>query len=153
MLKSNKGLTLTSLVIYVIVLLIVIGLMSGFSGYFFKNANIITVKENYEEQYTRFLAYLIKDTNSDQLNFIKIIKTESEDNYLILRFKDGSQHQYVYSDKSKSIYYINVSETAPKKILLCNKVEDLTMMYSANILQLNMKINGRSYEKNINISI
>ena len=150
MLKSDKGITLTSLVIYVIVLLIVIGLMSGFSEYFYKNANKITIKENYEEQYTRFLAYLIKDTNSDQLNFIKI-KTDSENKYLILRFKDGSQHQYVYSDKN--IYYLNVSETTPKKILLCNNVTDLTMVYSTNILQVSMTINGRNYEKNINISI
>ena len=150
MLKSDKGITLTSLVIYVIVLLIVSGLMSGFSEYFYKNANKITIKENYEEQYTRFLAYLIKDTNSDQLNFIKI-KTDSENKYLILRFKDGSQHQYVYSDKN--IYYLNVSETTPKKILLCNNVTDLTMVYSTNILQVSMTINGRNYEKNINISI
>ena len=150
MLKSDKGITLTSLVIYVIVLLIVIGLMSGFSEYFYKNANKITIKENYEEQYTRFLAYLIKDTNSDQLNFIKI-KTDSKNKYLILRFKDGSQHQYVYSDKN--IYYLNVSETTPKKILLCNNVTDLTMVYSTNILQVSMTINGRNYEKNINISI
>ena len=125
MLKSDKGITLTSLVIYVIVLLIVIGLMSGFSEYFYKNANKITIKENYEEQYTRFLAYLIKDTNSDQLNFIKI----------------------------KTVYYLNVSETTPKKILLCNNVTDLTMVYSTNILQVSMTINGRNYEKNINISI
>ena len=151
MLKSDKGITLTSLVIYVIVLMIVLGLISGFMGYFYKNTNKITIKENYEEQYTRFLAYLIKDTNSDQLNFIKIIKTDSEDNYLILRFKDGSQHQYVYSDKN--IYYINVSETTPKKILLCSNVTDLTMAYSTNILQVSMTINGRNYEKNINISI
>ena len=151
MIKSDKGITLTSLVIYVIVLMIVIGLMSGFMGYFYKNTNKITIKENYEEQYTRFLAYLIKDTNSDQLNFIKIIKTDSEDNYLILRFKDGSQHQYIY--KYESIYYTNVSETTPKKILLCNKVTNLTMDYSANILQINMTINDRNYEKLLNINI
>ena len=150
MIKSDKGITLTSLVIYVIVLMIVIGLMSNFLGYIYKNTNKITIKENYEEQYTRFLAYLIKDTNSDQLNFIKI-KTDSENKYLILRFKDGSQHQYVYSDKN--IYYLNVSETTPKKILLCNNVTDLTMVYSTNILQVSMTINGRNYEKNINISI
>ena len=151
MLKSDKGITLTSLVIYVIVLMIVIGLMSGFMGYFYKNTNKITIKENYEEQYTRFLAYLIKDTNSDQLNFIKIIKKDSEGNYLILRFKDGSQHQYIYKDES--IYYTNVSETTPKKILLCNKVTNLTMDYSANILQINMTINDRNYEKLLNINI
>lgn len=150
MLKSDKGITLTSLVIYVIVLMIVIGLMSGFMGYFYKNTNKITIKENYEEQYTRFLSYLIRDTSSDQLYFVK---TDPDNNYLILKYKDGSQHQYVYLDKNKSIYYINVSETTPKKILLCNKVTNLTMDYSANILQINMTINDRNYEKLLNINI
>lgn len=148
MIKSDKGITLTSLVIYVIVLMIVIGLMSNFLGYIYKNTNKITIKENYEEQYTRFLSYLISDTNSDQLYFVK---TDSENKYLILKYKDGSQHQYIYSNES--IYYINVSDTAPKKILLCNKVTNLTMNYSTNILQINLTINGRNYEKNINISI
>ena len=148
MIKSDKGITLTSLVIYVIVLMIVIGLMSNFLGYIYKNTNKITIKENYEEQYTRFLSYLISDTNSDQLYFVK---TDSENKYLILKYKDGSQHQYAYSDKN--IYYLNVSETTPKKILLCSNVTDLTMAYSTNILQVNMTINGRNYEKKINISI
>ena len=148
MIKSDKGITLTSLVIYVIVLMIVIGLMSNFLGYIYKNTNKITIKENYEEQYTRFLSYLISDTNSDQLYFVK---TDSENKYLILKYKDGSQHQYIYSNES--IYYINVSDTAPKKILLCNKVTNLTMNYSTNILQINLTINGRNYEKNININI
>ena len=148
MIKSDKGITLTSLVIYVIVLMIVIGLMSNFLGYIYKNTNKITIKENYEEQYTRFLSYLISDTNSDQLYFVK---ADSNNKYLILKYNDGSQHQYIYSNES--IYYINVSETAPKKILLCNKVTGLTMDYSTNILQINMTINGRNYEKNININI
>ena len=149
MVKSDKGITLTSLVIYVIVLMIVIGLMSNFLGYFYKNTNKITIKENYEEQYTRFLSYLIKDTNSDQLYFVK-----SENNYLILKYKDGSQHQYIYSIDNKSIYYINVvSKTTLKKILLCNNVTNLTMNYSENILQINMTINDRNYEKLLNINI
>lgn len=149
MVKSDKGITLTSLVIYVIVLMIVIGLMSSFLGYFYKNTNKITIKENYEEQYTRFLSYLIKDTNSDQLYFVK-----SENNYLILKYKDGSQHQYIYSIDNKSIYYINVvSKTTLKKILLCNNVTNLTMNYSENILQINMTINDRNYEKLLNINI
>ena len=149
MIKSDKGITLTSLVIYVIVLMIVIGLMSNFLGYFYKNTNKITIKENYEEQYTRFLSYLIKDTNSDQLYFVK-----SENNYLILKYKDGSQHQYIYSIDNKSIYYINVvSKTTLKKILLCNNVTNLTMNYSENILQISMTINDRNYEKLLNINI
>ena len=61
MLKNNKGITLTSLTIYVIVLMIVIALMSGFVGYFNKNINNITASEESDEQFTLFLEYITKD--------------------------------------------------------------------------------------------
>ena len=40
--KSQKGITLTSLVIYIVVLLIVLGLLSNISKYFYSNTKYIT---------------------------------------------------------------------------------------------------------------
>ena len=59
--KSNRGVTLTSLVIYIIGLVIVITLMSNFSGYFYKNLSEVTIKQNADEQYSKFLSYITKD--------------------------------------------------------------------------------------------
>ena len=95
MLKSCKGITLTSLVIYVIVLMVVIALMSGFSGYFNKNINQITIKEESNEQFTRFLAYLTKDINNENINFAKTGQ-ENDIEYIIIKFEENEEHQYLY---------------------------------------------------------
>ena len=153
MLKSNKGVTLISLVIYVIVLIIVIALMSNFSGYFYKNTNKITINENNDEQITRFLAYLTKDTNSEELSSIKTgteNSTESNVNYIILRFKNGIEHQYLFKDNNK-VYFINKTNEVnkTKKVVLCNNVDlgNFTYDDASKTLTANISVNNKQYEK------
>ncbi|MBO4816632.1 MAG: hypothetical protein J5507_07120 [Clostridia bacterium] len=144
MLKSNKGITMTSLVIYVIVLMIVITLLSGFAGYFYKNVKLITIKEASDEQFTRFLAYLTKDINKGNINFVKN-GTYNETNYIILKFEDSIEHQYLY--KNNTIYFIDKNEN--KKINLCNNVNSCDFMYDDNskLLNTNININNKNYTK------
>ena len=61
--RSNKGITLTSLIIYVIGLTIVIALMGTFNGYFYRNVKTLTIKQNVDEEYSKFLSYITKDVN------------------------------------------------------------------------------------------
>ena len=144
MLKSSKGITLTSLVIYIIVLMIVIALFSNFSGYFFKNVNQITIKEIGDEQFTRFLAYLTKDINLDEINFVKT-GTYNNVNYIILKFEDNIEHQYLYANKA--IYYIDKNRN--KTINLCNNVSSCNFMYddTTKALTVNIIINNINYTK------
>lgn len=160
MLKSNKGLTLTSLVIYIIVLMIVIALMSNFSGHFYKNTNEISLKENNDEQITRFLAYLTKDTNSEELIFIKTgtetnESNESAINYIILKFRNGEEHQYLYKENNSAIYYINntTDESKKKNIILCRNISTCGFEYNGNnkILTINFIINNKLYSKSLDV--
>lgn len=150
MLKSCKGITLTSLVIYVIVLMVVIALMSGFSGYFNKNINQITIKEENNEQFTRFLAYLTKDINNENINFAKTGQ-ENDIEYIIIKFEENEEHQYLY--KKDSIYYIN--EAKNKKIRICNNVNSCDFEYdnTNKILTVNIVINNEEYSKSLNVNI
>ena len=150
MLKSCKGITLTSLVIYVIVLMIVIALMSGFSGYFNKNINQITIKEENNEQFTRFLAYLTKDINNENIKFAKTGQ-ENDIEYIIIKFEENEEHQYLY--KKDSIYYIN--EAKNKKIRICNNVNSCDFEYdnTNKILTVNIVINNEEYSKSLNVNI
>lgn len=150
MLKSCKGITLTSLVIYVIVLMVVIALMSGFSGYFNKNINQITIKEESNEQFTRFLAYLTKDINNENINFAKTGQ-ENDIEYIIIKFEENEEHQYLY--KKDSIYYIN--EGKNKKIRICNNVNSCDFEYdnTNKILTVNIIINNEEYSKSLNVNI
>ena len=120
MLKSNRGITLTSLVIYIIVLMIVISIMSVFTGYFFKNTKELTIKEISREQYTKFLSYITKDINSDSINFVKSGTTDENEKYLIFVFENQKEHQYIL--KNDNIYLLDISASSTKKILLCQNV-------------------------------
>ena len=146
MLRSNKGITLTSLVIYVIVLMIVITLLSSFSGYFYKNINQITINEAGDEQFTRFLAYITKDINQESIDFIKT-GTDNDINYIILKFEKDAEHQYLY--KNETIYYIDKNKH--KTIDLCKNVSSCNFSYDdANkALLTNMIINNKNYTKTL----
>ena len=146
MLKSNKGITMTSLVVYVIVLTIVIALLSGFSGYFYKNVNLITIKEASDEQFTRFIAYLTKDLNQDDIFFIKTgTDNEESNNYIILKFYGNLEHQYLF--KNDTLYYIDKIKN--KKITLCNNVNLCNFEYddTNKVLTTNLNINKKNYTK------
>lgn len=62
--KSNKGITIITLIIYVIVLTIVIGTASMLMKYFYRNADETIISKNSTSQYSRFLTYITDDINS-----------------------------------------------------------------------------------------
>ena len=155
MLKSNKGITMTSLVIYVIVLMIVITLFSTFSGYFYKNIKDITIVEDSDEYYTKFIAYLTKDLTADA-DKICFIASENDNtnniDYLIIKFKGNtktqSEHQYIY--EGETVYYLDTN----KKIHLCDTVSECHFLYnySEHSVTVNMTINDKHYTKTMYIN-
>lgn len=150
MLKSNKGITLISLVVYIIVLMIVIALMSGMSRYFYKNVNQITVIETGDEQFTRLLAYLTKDINQNSMTFVKT-ETDDDIDYMIFKFENDIEHQYIY--QNQTIYYIDKNKD--KKILLCNNVSSCIMTYNdtSKTIEISININNKAYSKTLKVNI
>ena len=148
--KSNRGVTLTSLVIYIIGLTIVIAIMGIISNYFYQNITDVTIKQNADEQYSKFLAYLTKDANSDNLVYVQT-GVNGEDN-IIFRFDNQEEHQYIV--KNSNIYYISVENINEKKIVLCeNVLSSKVFNYSDNKLEINFKINDKNFETSLNIKI
>lgn len=62
--KSQKGVTLMSVVIYIIVLTTIVGMMSTLTRYFYNNTEETIILSNTAEQNTRFLSYITNDINS-----------------------------------------------------------------------------------------
>lgn len=151
--KSNKGVTLTSLIIYVIGLIVLLGIMSNWVGYFKKNVNDIVIQDSAEEQYSRFLSYISKDTNAENLLVIKAgYELEEYKEYIIFKYKDGTEHQYIY--QNKAIYYIDKENN--KKILLCNNVlmnASEFFDYENGRIKLDFKIDNENYTTILNINI
>ena len=62
--KSNKGMSVTSLIIYVIVFTVVVGTSAMLVKFFYRNSNEILIASNTSSKYTRFLNYISNDLNS-----------------------------------------------------------------------------------------
>lgn len=148
--KSNRGITLTSLVIYVIGLVIVIAVMGNFTGFFYKNLEYTTMNQNSNEQYSRFLSYITKDANSDKLIYVK--SGVNGKDCIIFKFNDGTEHQYINQDEK--IYFINVENQNEKKIILCEKVSSQNAFnYANNKIDINFKIANSNFSATLSVNI
>lgn len=144
--KSNRGITLTSLVIYIIGLVVIVAIMGTFTGYFYKNLGEVTMKQNSQEQYSKFLSYLTKDVNTS--NCTAIQSGLNGVDCLIFKLSDGTEHQYIY--QNETIYYLENNNGKEKKIILCSDVSVST----SNIFHyLNGKIDVSFDIKGENFSI
>ena len=155
--RDNKGVTLTSLIIYIIVLMIVITLMSNLSGYFFKNVNQLGSKQTGEEEYLRLTSFITKDINSKELEFVKEdtdFSLDEEKQYLLFKFKDGNIHQYIVLNENLYFLNIDTSGTTTKKVQLCTKVSgDTVFEFKNNKLDIDFTINNKNYTSTFNVNI
>ena len=146
--KSNKGITLTALIIYVICIVFVTGLVSSLASYFYSNSSEIIVKNNSHEQYTKLLTYIAKDINNSDLE-----DCEADGNELIFYFSGEKQHKYIL--ENGIIYYQNTDEKNLKKIVLCENVSRLintkAFLYENSQLFIRVEINGEEFSNTFTI--
>lgn len=103
--KSQKGITLISLTIYVIGMTIVIGILATLSTFFY--TNIPDMKDiDPITQYTTFNNYFSEEVNRPNVEIL-----ESGDNYVV--FDNGTQYTYV--QENNGIY--------KDKVKICQNVE------------------------------
>ncbi len=109
--KSEKGITLTSLVIYVIGITIIFAVVANLTIYFNKNSRIIEYTTNNSAQITRLNQYLINDTKKENVQII-----EANENVITMQ-TNGEIIKYTYDKKSKGIYR--------NKVKIANDVQSL----------------------------
>jgi len=88
--KSQKGITLLSLIIYIVVILVVIGTLSVVSQNFYSSSSYITEMGKYVAEFDKFNMFFIEDVKNNE-NIYSI--TENQ-----IIFEDGTI--YTYSEQS-----------------------------------------------------
>ena len=91
--NSNKGITMVSLVIYIVVTSIIIGTMAMVSSFFFSNTQLIKNQERYAVEYHKFNMFFINDVKNNK-------NVRVEGNQVI--FEDGTT--YIYNEQKQAIY-------------------------------------------------
>lgn len=119
-LKSEKGITLISLTVYIIVLSLVVGIMATISNFFYGNLNIVKDTAKYSSEFDKFNNSIIADV---KLN--KHVQVDSENKTII--FENGTTYKYnaedegIYRGKNKIAIHVKHFEVSSKTIVV-NKV-------------------------------
>ncbi len=114
--RSEKGITLTSLIIYIIAMLIVVGIISTISVYYYRNIDEINKEVDVAKEYTKLNSYLSEDVNNPD-NVIELCNGNTIVFYNANNIKDNDEntgyHQYTFKDNA--IYF--------NRIKICNGVQ------------------------------
>lgn len=110
--KSEKGVTVTSLIIYVIALTVVVATISMLSTYFYRNTSSVAGNINPITEYTKFNTFFSEEVNHSNIKVLECKQQgeEVEDNYIV--FDNGVQYTFVkenqaiYKDKVKICSYV-----------------------------------------------
>lgn len=131
--KSNKGITLLSLIIYIISLTLVISILSIVSKFFYSNTQNIMDKGKYISEFNKFNMYFIEDVKNNKQTY------SVTDNEII--FADGTV--YTFNGQEDNGIYRNKVKIC-KNISYCSfsKNEIQVDGIQKNIIKVNIVIEG-----------
>lgn len=137
--KSQKGITLISLTVYIIVMIIVVAMVSVISAYFYKNTNSLSNNINPMTEYTKFNTFFSQETNYSNLKVLA-----NEESYIV--FDNGVQ--YTYIPENKGIYR--------NKVKICNDVNKCSfenkIKNGKNVVTVSIKI-GTAEERTVDYTL
>lgn len=129
--KSERGITLTALVAYITVFIIILSIMSIISSYFYKNVGEIKESPKYITEFNKFSMFFITDVkrNSD------IVSITSNS----IEFPNGNK--YIYAD---NVIYRN-------DVVIAENVKSLTFTgsnytvdnFTKKIINVNTTLGGK----------
>ena len=130
--KSEKGITLISGILYVIVMLLVVTIASILTGYFYNNIDINNTEQNANVEFTKFNSFFTEEVN---IRGNTILESDTEgtstgQKYIV--FSTGNQYTYIKNNKS---IYKNNSKIA------------------SDIEEFNLKINNSDSKTTIEIEL
>lgn len=131
--KSEKGITLTSLVIYIIIATIVISTLSVISTFFFSNMNLIKDQNEYAIEFNKFSMFFIEDVKKNRTADVK-----EEEKKII--FEDGTVYEYF----SGAIYRNNkkIAEKVEDVKFSSNEYTALNTTTTKQIIKVNLIVAG-----------
>lgn len=134
--KKQNGITLVSLVAYVIIMSIVIGVLANIISNFYQNTDSMQADTKDVIEFNKFNMYFLKEAKTLNNKIDKL-----ENNYIL--FTSGNSFSY----SNNSIYYNNLT--------ICKNVKNVSFSFKENerqdIVEVNMEF--QDFQKTINYKI
>lgn len=162
--KSNKGIAMLSLVIYVASFLVITTLVGTISTYFYNNINLINSTVGGSSEYTKLNLYLINLTKGANLVDIDTLNIDpysgdpakaNTDVYstVVFTYNDNVEERRVAITRQGSyLYYCEKNVTnneITEKFLLCSDVAyfstNVNVIDGKEILMVNIKLSGSNF--------
>ncbi len=129
--KNNKGITMISLITYIMGLTIVLALIATLTTFFFKNISAKDLNSD-TTQYTKFSSIFLEEINNKNNSVIECKSLNNGVSYIIF----SSGNQYTFNANSKCIY--------KNKIKICGNVETCDFSYTFVDSKYKIKVNFKT---------
>lgn len=140
--RSQKGVTMMSLIIYITSFLVITGLVAGITSFFYSNSTLMTEELYSAADYNKLNLYLVKESEQ-QGNRVKNIEfandeEDSKDAYS-LSFTNGDK--FTFDPFNNLLYYNN--------ICICEDVQkfkvDTEYTYGKEVMNVMIGFTNKSY--------
>lgn len=140
--RSQKGITMASLGIYIVVCIIVVAILATITANYRNAIKDMDNESEYAAEYSKFNLYFLEETKNSVNKKAKI-----SDGYNSIKFQTENEFKYNNQDK---ILYLN--KNTGEKIKLIKKVESCTFKIDnengKNVITVNIKI-GETEEREL----
>ena len=165
--KSDKGIAMLSLVIYVASFLVITTLVGTISTYFYNNINLINSTVGGSSEYTKLNLYMLNLTKKADLEDVKVLNIdpyvgtskENTDVYgsIVFIYNDSiTEEQIILTRQGNNLYYSRrnklTTDTEWKvkdKTLLCSDVTNFSTNVNIDngkeVVMVNVKLSGSSF--------
>lgn len=120
--KSQKGVTLVALVIYIIVFTIVISILSVISSFFFSNVNFVKEQANYAPEFNKFNMFFIQDVKNNKNVTVNNNTVEFADG---TRYDFNSDQKAIYRNGKAIAKNIQVAVFKPSTVTIRNTTKNI----------------------------
>ncbi|MBQ6992339.1 MAG: hypothetical protein IJN50_05485 [Clostridia bacterium] len=139
--KNQRGITLTSLIIYIVLIFLIIVILARVSVYFTSNMSEISKESSSISEIDKFNMYFLKDTKKTGNKIENVLEDGTS-----ITFTNGTT--YSFSKDDEFIYYEN--ELDDKKIIIAETIEDCKFVQSKenskDIVKVEITVNEKVYK-------
>lgn len=129
--KSEKGITLTSVVVYVLIATALISSIALLSSFFFSNMSLIKEQNQYAPEFNKFSMFFIEDVKNNKSAEVTTTK---------VTFADGTV--YEYKSNEKAVYRNDTKITEKLDSFTFSSSEYIVSNTTKQIINVKMTIGG-----------
>lgn len=156
--KSQKGITMLSLILYVASFVAVTAVVAGVTTFFYSNMKVMDTSIGSNSAYNKFNLYMVNECKKAGVNLFAwrdyqnsrgeyarlsaTLPTTNHNSFITFLNEDGTKNSFIYDKDNKNLYY--------NSIKLADKVEDfqveLVNTNGKDILRVFINIDGTAFQ-------